>query len=73
MSSASLIHSTRIVCRRGFGMVELLVVLAIIGSLAAIGLVMYGSSVDSIKTDLANVQTAEASKAGLWDRCQVRG
>lgn len=54
-------------------MVELLVVLAIIGSLAAIGLVMYGSSVDSIKTDLANVQTAEASKAGLWDRCQVRG
>ena len=40
-------------------MVELLVVLAIIGSLAAIGLVMYGSSVDSIKTDLANVQTEE--------------
>ena len=43
-------------------MVELLVVLAIIGSLAAIGLVMYVSSVDTIKTDLANVQTADVIK-----------
>lgn len=57
MSSASLIHRTRIACRKGFGMVELLVVLAIIGSPASIGLVVDASSVETIKTDLANVRT----------------
>ena len=67
-------------------MVELLVVLAIIGSPASIGLVMYASSVDTIKTDLANVQTADliervgtvtelvtrGVESGLLGRCQVR-
>ena len=38
-------------------MVELLVVLAIIGSPASIGLVVDASSVETIKTDLANVRT----------------
>lgn len=57
MSSSSSIRRFKVARRKGFGMVELLVVLAIIGSLAAIGLVMYRSSIESIKTDLANIQT----------------
>ena len=40
-------------------MIELLIVLAIIGSLAAIGIVSYRDSVDGIRTDLAEVQTEE--------------
>lgn len=42
---------------QGVRLVELLVVLAIIGSPASIGLVVDASSVETIKTDLANVRT----------------